>query len=252
MSEQEAQDGPVSVADEAGIAFDDALARQESKPINGKATPQQVGYFEAGFNAGAEWQRGRVSPVTREDAITIPRPHVPYGPIGVPERVADADYLREAAKHIEGGFKVGGSNLSATVIKMLRDSADALVPVSPPAEVAEDDERIIAWERVAVHEAFNSCYGKNRPLIESVVSRLNDLVEMEQTVNELTPTSPAEVEWEYGVRWAGEDNWSAFLSRSAAVAAAWTEHGDSVVQRTKPQSTPAGPWLPVTPGEGKG
>lgn len=64
--------------------------------------------------------------VAKVDAVTIPRPHVPYGPLGVPEWQADAHYLREAAKHIEGGYSVGGSNLTATVLKLLRDSADAL------------------------------------------------------------------------------------------------------------------------------
>lgn len=78
MSEREAQDDPVSVADEAGSVFDDALARQESKPLNGRATPQQVGYFEAGFTAGAEWRASRKVEVT-EHKITqrIPWPPSP-------------------------------------------------------------------------------------------------------------------------------------------------------------------------------
>lgn len=62
--------------------------------------------------------------------ITIPRPHVPFGPEGVPRHEADARYLHSAANHIEGGYKVGGRNLTATVIQLLRDSADALHPTT--------------------------------------------------------------------------------------------------------------------------
>ncbi|MFJ3393934.1 hypothetical protein [Leifsonia aquatica] len=62
--------------------------------------------------------------------ITIPRPHVAFGPKRTPEHIADADYLREAASHIEGGFPVGGSNLTETVIDLLRATADALHPTT--------------------------------------------------------------------------------------------------------------------------
>ena len=60
----------VSVADEAGAVFDAALARQEAKPLNGRATPQQVGYFEAGFEAGAKWQVSRKGEVT-DDMVRV-------------------------------------------------------------------------------------------------------------------------------------------------------------------------------------
>ncbi len=58
--------------------------------------------------------------------ITVPRPHVPYGPVGVPENKADADYLDHAATSLERHFEVGGSNVRATVVKLLRDTASAL------------------------------------------------------------------------------------------------------------------------------
>lgn len=58
--------------------------------------------------------------------ITIPRPHVPYGPVGIPAPLSDARYLRDAARHIEQGYQVGGSNLTAAVLKLLRDAADAI------------------------------------------------------------------------------------------------------------------------------
>ncbi|RBO73507.1 hypothetical protein [Microbacterium sp. H6] len=59
-------------------------------------------------------------------SLTIPRPHVPFGPIGIPEYKADADYLDHAAKSLEGHYEVGGSNVRATVVKLLRDTSTAL------------------------------------------------------------------------------------------------------------------------------
>lgn len=60
------------------------------------------------------------------EKLTIPRPHVPFGPHGVPEKLADADYLDHAARNIAGGYAVGGYNVTATVIKLLHDTAAAL------------------------------------------------------------------------------------------------------------------------------
>jgi len=70
----------------------------------------------------------RIEPPQGEpsDALTIPRPHVPYGPVGIPEHEADADYLDHAAASLEGHYEVGGSNVRATVVKLLRDTAAAL------------------------------------------------------------------------------------------------------------------------------
>jgi hypothetical protein len=68
------------------------------------------------------------------DAINIPRPHVPYGPIGIPEHMADADYLDHAAASLEGHYEVGGSNVRATVVKLLRDTAAALRAASAVTE----------------------------------------------------------------------------------------------------------------------
>lgn len=68
--------------------------------------------------------------MSESDYITIPRPTVPFGPKGVPVNVADADYLRSAAGNIEFARRLG-SNLTATVVKLLNDAADA---VDPPAK----------------------------------------------------------------------------------------------------------------------
>lgn len=62
------------------------------------------------------------------DTITIPRPHVPHGPKGVDPDVADADYLRHAAKRLEGTTKIAGRNLTATIVQLLNDVADVLDP----------------------------------------------------------------------------------------------------------------------------
>jgi hypothetical protein len=60
------------------------------------------------------------------ERIEVPIPHVLYGPRGVPEMLADADYLDHAARNLAGGYEVGGYNVTATVIKLLHDTATAL------------------------------------------------------------------------------------------------------------------------------
>lgn len=63
------------------------------------------------------------------ETITIPTPHVPHGPEGIPRNVADADYMRAAVrniKHQSRGERLWGSNLTATIVKLLEDVADAL------------------------------------------------------------------------------------------------------------------------------
>jgi hypothetical protein len=70
---------------------------------------------------------------TNPTRITIPRPHVPYGPEGVDVDKADAQYLREAASKIAGGWRMG-SNLTATVTKLLRDAATAIEGGDPTPE----------------------------------------------------------------------------------------------------------------------
>lgn len=58
--------------------------------------------------------------------ITIPRPHVPHGPKHLSADVSDVDYLREAAAHLEDFYKPFGSNLRATIVRLVRDAADAI------------------------------------------------------------------------------------------------------------------------------
>ncbi len=54
--------------------------------------------------------------------IIVPAPNVLHkGP-----NDSDADFMRIAAKHLEGGYPVGGSNLTYAVIKLLRDTANSL------------------------------------------------------------------------------------------------------------------------------
>lgn len=74
--------------------------------------------------------------------ITIPRPHVPYGPDHVTEDQADADYLRSAVRnidHLSRGERIWGSNVTATVRKVLLDAADTLAapPATPGRDVAQ-------------------------------------------------------------------------------------------------------------------
>lgn len=58
--------------------------------------------------------------------ISVPRPHVPYGPQGYSEDQADVYYLREAARKLQSHYKPFGSNLRATIVKLILDSADAI------------------------------------------------------------------------------------------------------------------------------
>jgi len=68
------------------------------------------------------------------DTITVRRPHVPFGPKGVPEHQADAKYLRDAAGNIEFS-RCMGSNLTATVVQLLTDAADAVEEEGADPEV---------------------------------------------------------------------------------------------------------------------
>lgn len=71
--------------------------------------------------------------------ITIPRPHVPFGPEHVSPEKADAAYLRAAVRnvdHLGRGERLWGSNLTATVRKLLLDAAEALDPETHVAEEA--------------------------------------------------------------------------------------------------------------------
>ena len=68
-----------------------------------------------------------VSQSTAVDVITIPRPHVPFGPEGLPAEAADAAYLRRAARDLEKHYKPFGKNLRATVVKLVHDAAEAII-----------------------------------------------------------------------------------------------------------------------------
>lgn len=65
--------------------------------------------------------------------ITVRRPHVAYGPKGVPFNQADADYLREAARNIQHSQCLG-SNLTATVMGLLLDAARAVEALENPED----------------------------------------------------------------------------------------------------------------------
>lgn len=108
------------------------------------------------------------------ERLQIHRPHVPHGPVGVPDWKADADYLEHAAHNIAGGYSVGGHNVTATVINLLREvahqlrvageaqerahaAADALIAECEAEEAArkcalcptpiEDGARLVSWFR---------------------------------------------------------------------------------------------------------
>jgi hypothetical protein len=76
----------------------------------------------------------------KAQTITVPRPHVEYGPKGVPMNAADADYLREAARNIEHS-RCLGSNLTATVKALLMEAARAIEASDAPGVVRQEGEK---------------------------------------------------------------------------------------------------------------
>lgn len=79
------------------------------------------------FRQGVEWA---MSHTVQEDVesgrLLVPIPHVPFGPHGVPGELATADYLDHAARNLEGGYPIGGYNVTHSVIRLLHDVATAL------------------------------------------------------------------------------------------------------------------------------
>jgi len=101
---------------------DEAWAARKVERGDGRACNPET-EFRLGFEAGAA--------ATGTGTITIPTPHVTYGPEGIPANVADADYLRHAVKNIDylsHGERLWGSGVTATVRKLLLDAAKALDP----------------------------------------------------------------------------------------------------------------------------
>ncbi|WP_291053685.1 hypothetical protein [Herbiconiux sp.] len=86
------------------------------------------------------------------DDLIIRAPHVPFGPKGVPQLIADADYLADAARNISAGHQAGGSNVTATVVGLLHDVARAMREVEdarrgyqPRTELYEFAQRAKAY-----------------------------------------------------------------------------------------------------------
>lgn len=82
--------------------------------------------------------------------LTVAIPSIPYGPILVPVREADADYYRAAAKNIRHqkaqSNAFAGSNLTEAVARLCEATAEALDPQSYPhihrgSEVRPSTER---------------------------------------------------------------------------------------------------------------
>lgn len=62
--------------------------------------------------------------------LMVAIPSIPYGPVGIPEAAADADYYRAAARNIRHakaqGNAFAGSNLTESVAKLCEAAAEAL------------------------------------------------------------------------------------------------------------------------------
>ena len=103
------------------------------------------------------------------DKVTIPRPHVPFGPLGVPEMLADADYLDHAARSIAGGYAVGGYNVTHTVIDLLHSVATALRDAHAAEVRSTDtaegegmsDDELLETYRAAVNRAMSEAHARD-------------------------------------------------------------------------------------------
>jgi hypothetical protein len=64
--------------------------------------------------------------------VLVTVPHIPFGPKGMPENLAEADYYRSAARNIRYQANVGepfaGPNVTEAVAKLCDNAADALDP----------------------------------------------------------------------------------------------------------------------------
>lgn len=86
-----------------------------------------------------------------EYSARVSVPMVPFGPAGVTEQAASADYFDSAARNIAGGYAVGGYNVTSTVVALLHRTADALR--APEVRALPDREAIAraidpdAWAR---------------------------------------------------------------------------------------------------------
>jgi len=89
--------------------------------------------YEEGDVISCGWKSAYASVVAALDGapepecLSIPIPNVPFGPEGVAPTIATASYLIEVVKKIDFGYaNVGGSNVTATLRKLLVDTAEAL------------------------------------------------------------------------------------------------------------------------------
>lgn len=100
---------------------------------------QLAGRLDAA-NAANVLLRAGAPAASGSGTITIPRPHVESGPTHLSQDVADATYLRNAVSNInyqDKGVKFWGSSVTATIVKLLQDSADAVEALTPSTEGGE-------------------------------------------------------------------------------------------------------------------
>ena len=130
-AEQELERHRIALAD--AFCFHRTLTMNELVDWAAKFYTWQAEWRAERDKAQAELAASR-TPATDEQTITVPRPHIPYGPEGIPADEADANYLRKAADDLAVHYRCFGSNLRATVVKLMNDAADAIAtraPVTP-------------------------------------------------------------------------------------------------------------------------
>ena len=129
---------------------DAALAAVERVRAVAEAYDQQPDEREL-CGAAAQGIRFALDGAPEPERLSIPIPNVPFGPEGVAPTIATASYLIEVVKKIDSGYaNVGGSNVTATLRKLLVDTAEALRGLPVKGEPNDDRENLIT-ERTYGH-----------------------------------------------------------------------------------------------------
>ncbi|MDQ0376568.1 hypothetical protein [Amycolatopsis thermophila] len=159
-----------------------ALVAEVLRELEGSWTPDEVaGQIVAKLTEHPD-ASARQAPC--RDVITVPRPHVPYGPEGINKDEADADFLRDAADRLESFYRPFGSNLRATVVRLLRDAADAIPAAGLPADGQDQVprdwfERAVLAARDYRHQR-DEAQAKTRDLYASIEKALARAREMRE------------------------------------------------------------------------
>jgi hypothetical protein len=98
----------------------------EEYPLSPKLTPEEImiaaAHMWEDLSRSVDITKHQLKRLAEDDYVIVGRPEISYkGP-----NDTDQSMLRSAADRLEKGFSLGGGNLRATVIALLRDAANAI------------------------------------------------------------------------------------------------------------------------------